>query len=82
MTTDTLRIFPLRASNAGAICQCLGRTAQAHSGAPRGVQRGAGASGQVPAETRPTGPVSAGRETTRVRVVSRNPIGMERRDRS
>jgi hypothetical protein len=48
------------------------------TGAPRGAQHGAGASGQTPVETRPTGPVSTGKETARVRAVSRQATGPQR----
>jgi hypothetical protein len=48
------------------------------TGAPRGAQHGAGASGQTPVETRPTGPVSTGRETARLRAVSHKAVGPQR----
>jgi hypothetical protein len=50
----------------------------AHTGAPRGAQHGAGVSGQTPVETAPTGPFSTGRETARMRAVSRQATGLQR----
>jgi hypothetical protein len=48
------------------------------TGAPRGAQHGAGASGQTPVETAPAGPVSTDRETARARAVSRQATGLQR----
>jgi hypothetical protein len=57
---------------------CLHDQISQGTGAPRGAQHGAGASGQTPVETRPTGPVSTGRETARMRAVSRQALGPQR----